>query len=355
MIDGLDQHDTEANEAPGKAQTQSSRCHQGASAALFLHRRLTGFSGKTRIRKLKLIDSNATGFIGRHYDVFYQELVGPLQPLAQFDARTGLNWASGLGCTSFIRKDDCRRHCKVLDCALRRPGSKLIVELGCGLGGYGVHLARRFDADLLGIDVSTVAVRLAQDEAAKSDIAERLRFKKANIERTGLPSGCAAAIVAIDSIYLLRNRPAVASEITRLLRPGGILIATMFETMPVPGRKPTWEDAFSRHGFKVAARRDVTRSWRTYMLGKHTLRWQSRELLREQCGPDVEPHLDLSRSIVESAGECLAHLKRWELCLQRPAGNPVGNGRPGRSNSSPPRRPPRTPAPPPSSSGGGCG
>jgi len=269
--------------------------------------------------KTELIDTNSSGFIARLYNVFYQELVGPLQPLARFDDATGLNWASGLGCTSFISKNDCQRHCKVLDCALHRPESRLIVEVGCGLGGYGVHLAKTFDADLLGIDVSTVAVRLAQDEAAKSDIAARLRFKKASIERTGLPSGCAAAIVAIDSIYLLRNRPAVTSEVTRLLRPGGILIATTFEAAPVSARDVTWERAFLQRGFTVAARRDVTRSWRAYMLEKHTLRWQARDLLLEQCGASVEPHLDVSRSIVESAGDCLAHLRRWELCLKKPA------------------------------------
>jgi len=298
-----------------------------------------------------LIDTNSSGFIGRHYDVFYQELVGPLRPLAQFDDATGLNWATALGCTSFIRKHDCQRHCKVLDCALHRPESRLIVELGCGLGGYGVHLARTFDAELLGIDVSTVAVRLARDEAAKSDIAARLRFKKASIERTGLASGSVAAIVAIDSIYLMRNRPAVASEVTRLLRPGGILIATTFETAPASGREPTWESAFLQQGFQVAARRDVTRSWRAYMLEKHTLRWQSRALLLEQCGSSVEPHLDVSRTIVESAGECLAHLRRWELCLQKPAGAAAS-----RSLSSTPRRtPPRTPAPPQTSADSGCG
>ena len=302
-----------------------------------------------------MIDTNSSGFIGRHYDVFYQELVGPLQPLAQFDDATGLNWATALGCTSFIRKDDCQRHCKVLDCALHRPESRLIVELGCGLGGYGVHLARTFDAELLGIDVSTVAVRLARNEAAKSDIAARLRFKKASIERTGLASGSVAAIVAIDSIYLLRNRAAVASEVTRLLRPGGILIATTFETAPASGRELTWESAFLQQGFHVAARRDVTRSWRAYMVEKHTLRWQSRKLLLEQCGSHVEPHLDVSRSIVESAGECLAHLRRWELCLQKPAAEAAAIASPRSLNSRLRRTPPRTPAPPPTSADSGCG
>ncbi|HXE47163.1 MAG TPA: class I SAM-dependent methyltransferase, partial [Ramlibacter sp.] len=213
---------------------------------------------------------------------------------------------------------------------------------------------RTFDAELLGIDVSTVAVRLARDEAAKSDIAARLRFKKASIERTGLASCSVAAIVAIDSIYLMRNRPAVASEVTRLLRPGGILIATTFETAPASGRELTWESAFLQQGFHVAARRDVTRSWRAYMLEKHTLRWQSRELLVEQCGSSVEPHLDVSRAIVESAGECLAHLRRWELCLQKPADQPAVAS-PRSLNSRPRRTPPRTPAPPPTSADSGCG
>jgi SAM-dependent methyltransferase len=316
---------------------------------------LDWFQQDSRSRKLELIDASHSGFVARHYDVFYQELVGPLQPLVQFDDATGLNWASALGCTSFIRKADCQRHCKVIDCALHQPESSLIVEVGCGLGGYGVHLARTFDANLLGIDVSTVAVRLAQDEAAKSDIAARLRFKKASIERTGLSTGSVAAIVAIDSIYLLRNRPAVASEVTRLLRPGGILIATTFETTPLSGRELTWESAFLQQGFTVAARRDVTRSWRAYLLEKHTLRWEARELLLEQCGSNVEPHLEMSRSIVESAGECLAHLRRWELCLQKPADESGVIARAPSTNSTPRRTPPRTPAPPPPSPDSDCG
>jgi hypothetical protein len=173
-----------------------------------------------------------------------------------------------------------------------------------------------------------VAVRLAQDQAAKSDIAARLRFKKASIEKTGLATGSAAAIVAIDSIYFLRNRPAVASEVTRLLRPGGVLIATTFESPPVSARDLSWHGAFVRQGFAVAQKRDVTRSWRAYMVGKHTLRWNARDLLLERCGPNVEPHLEVSQTIVETAGECLAHLRRFELCLQKPVDAPMAAARP---------------------------
>jgi SAM-dependent methyltransferase len=60
--------------------------------------------------------------------------------------------------------------------ALNLAPGQLLVDLGCGRGGYGLEIARQTGARLLGLDFSPVAVTAAASRAASADIAGPAAF-----------------------------------------------------------------------------------------------------------------------------------------------------------------------------------
>ncbi|MFJ3310285.1 class I SAM-dependent methyltransferase [Streptomyces sp. NPDC086549] len=105
------------------------------------------------------------------------------------------------------------------------PG-QLLVDAGCGTGGVGLWLARALSARLVGIDVSAAALQQATARAAGFVPTDHADFRVAQLEATGLPDGCAHAIVCIDALSFATDRTAALRELGRVLAPGGRLALT---------------------------------------------------------------------------------------------------------------------------------
>ncbi len=109
-----------------------------------------------------------------------------------------------------------------------------IVDLGCGGGLVAENLASR-GYSVTGIDLSPGTVDAARRHAAASGV--EVTYQVGSAYGTGLPDGCAEAVVASDVLEHFHDLPTALAEIDRLLRPGGILL---FDT--------------------------VNRTWRSYLL-----------------------------------------------------------------------------------------
>ena len=69
---------------------------------------------------------------------------------------------------------------------LRLRESATLVDLACGRGGYGLEVAARTGASLIGVDFSVEAIRQASQSAAA--LGRDARFVVADIAATGLPA-----------------------------------------------------------------------------------------------------------------------------------------------------------------------
>jgi len=97
------------------------------------------------------------------------------------------------------------------------PTAGTAVDIACGRGAGSVWLAQR-GLDVLGVDISPVALTQAAALAARCGMADRCRFVIADLD-AGLPSGPAA-----DVILCSRFRDArLDQEIVHRLTAGGLL------------------------------------------------------------------------------------------------------------------------------------
>lgn len=102
-----------------------------------------------------------------------------------------------------------------------------LVDIACGSGGPTLRIARLTGCDVTGLDLSADAIGAATSAAAATGLTGRARFV-AGDAGARLPFADAAfdALICIDAINHLPERPTVLREWRRVLRPGGRLLFT---------------------------------------------------------------------------------------------------------------------------------
>lgn len=112
---------------------------------------------------------------------------------------------------------------------LRVPSGGLLLDLACGRGGYGIEVARRSRARLIGVDFSIVALERARAIAAQRLQAGQAEFRSGTLTDTGLPAASADGVMCTDSVQFAEPPVAALREIRRVLRTGGRLALTTWQ------------------------------------------------------------------------------------------------------------------------------
>jgi SAM-dependent methyltransferase len=143
---------------------------------------------------------------------------------------------------------------EVVDALDLRPGTTLL-DLACGRGGYGLEVARRTGARLIGVDFSETALRQAAASVADLGGIEAA-FRTGTLTDTGLPTDHVDAVMCVDAIQFAQPTTAATAECRRVLRPGGRLVATAWqardrtdEAIPARSRLLDLEAALEEAGF----------------------------------------------------------------------------------------------------------
>ena len=111
---------------------------------------------------------------------------------------------------------------------LRLEPGDVLLDLACGRGWYGLEVAARTGARLIGVDFSGEAVRQAREQAALrgNDNAE---FRTGDLTASGLPDRSVNAVLCTDSIQFPEKPAAAYGELRRVLVPGGRVVLTGWE------------------------------------------------------------------------------------------------------------------------------
>jgi ubiquinone/menaquinone biosynthesis C-methylase UbiE len=140
------------------------------------------------------------------------------------------------------------------------PEGGLLIDVACGRGGPGMWVAQRAHARLIGVDFSAEAVAQATTRRALFGLEAQAMFQVGNLEATGLTVDSADAVMCIDAFQFADDGVAAASELRRLLRPGGRIALTSWEardnadeSIPERLRRTDLAGSLSGAGFREVA------------------------------------------------------------------------------------------------------
>jgi O-methyltransferase StaMB len=102
-----------------------------------------------------------------------------------------------------------------------------VLDVGCGMGGPAIRLARTTGARVTGISNVASQIRQATALAEAEGMAELVTFELADALALPLPDASFDAAIAVESLIHMPRDP-VLGEIARILRPGGRLVAADF-------------------------------------------------------------------------------------------------------------------------------
>jgi ubiquinone/menaquinone biosynthesis C-methylase UbiE len=98
----------------------------------------------------------------------------------------------------------------------------LVLEIGCGSGGYALHLGEKVGCRVIGLDINEAGVRNANHLALSRGLASQVRFEHCDASKK-LPfdDNTFDAVFSNDVLCHLQRRQEVLAEIFRVLNPGG--------------------------------------------------------------------------------------------------------------------------------------
>jgi tocopherol O-methyltransferase len=152
--------------------------------------------------------------IRRHYDLFtplYRLIWGP-------HVHHGL-WADGVA-TPPMRAAQERLIDLLAEQAAVRPGQQ-VLDVGCGMGGSSLALARRYRCRVLGVTLSPVQRSWAATVARMQGLSPLVRFVRADAELLRLPPASVDVVWVIECSEHLFDKPGFFRKAAGWLRPGG--------------------------------------------------------------------------------------------------------------------------------------
>ena len=220
--------------------------------------------------------------VGEHYDEldeFYREV-----------------WGEHLHHGLFVRGDESVEEAtealirKVAEAAQIKAGD-CICDVGCGYGGAARWLAENMGALVTGLTLSEAQASYAQAQPVGDGTPKPVILLRDWLEN-GLPDSQFDAVIAIESTTHMPERQRVFSEMARVLKPGGCLVACIWMTSENPSARTV------RYLLEP-----ICREGRLAGMGSAS---ENRAWI-EAAGLIVETVEDLSRNVARS----------WTICAKR--------------------------------------
>jgi SAM-dependent methyltransferase len=235
------------------------------------------------------VPDSGADLVARGYDAVYERmLASPTLWRLWKEHAAGPDFPDGFSHISFVTLAQIER----MAGELRLQPGRTLIDVGCGLAGPALWVARRTGARLIGVDLSPVAVSGAMARAQQSGFGETATFAVGAFADTGVPDGVPDGIMSEDALQYAPDKRAAFAEAARILRPGGRFVFTAFELdagrvagLPVLGTDPV-EDlgpVLEAAGFEVEAYEEVP-GWPEPVTSAYTAVLGAREQLTAEMG-----------------------------------------------------------------------
>ena len=94
-----------------------------------------------------------------------------------------------------------------------------VIDLGCGTGRITEYISDVTQAQVIGIDIASEAIKLAQERT--QDKKEKLEFRVDDMDDLSIPPASANCVIAIDSLYFVEDLDNTIEFMKSILKPQG--------------------------------------------------------------------------------------------------------------------------------------
>ncbi|GAB4506863.1 MAG: hypothetical protein Fur0017_31220 [Anaerolineales bacterium] len=166
------------------------------------------------------------------------------------------------------------------------PQKARIADLGCGVGAslFYIHPRLQNPAPALGLTLSPVQAKLAQESAHQLGLQNQIQFAEGDFTSVPLPSESLDAVYSVEAVCHAVNPEKYFKEAGRLLRKGGklILVDDYQAARPFNQSEQKWFDAYIK-GWHVPGVRMV----------EQTKNFANKYKLQLQKNDELTPYLRL--------------------------------------------------------------
>lgn len=100
-------------------------------------------------------------------------------------------------------------------------GGESVLDVGSGMGGSSIYLARQFGCKTQGVTVSPLQAGWATQSARWHGVSERSRFRCQDVEQAQFPAESFDVVWSIECTEHLYDKPALFQNVAHWLKPGG--------------------------------------------------------------------------------------------------------------------------------------
>jgi len=113
--------------------------------------------------------------------------------------------------------------------------AQAVLEVGCGIGVGPVYIAKRFDCDVVAVDISEKMLSWAQQRARREGVVERIKFRKAEVCELPFEDDSFDAVIVESVLAFVEDKETAIRELIRVTKPGGYIgLNESYWTQPPP-------------------------------------------------------------------------------------------------------------------------
>ncbi len=152
-----------------------------------------------------------------------------------------------------------------------------IIDIGCGIGGSSLYLAEKLQASVVGITLSPVQARRAQERAVAAGLKDQTTFQVANALEIPYPDNTFDLVWTLESGEHMPDKTKFLQECYRVLKPGGRLILATW------CHRPTESPDAAARNLTPAEIRHLDQIYRIYCL-PYVVSLPEYEVITTTCG-----------------------------------------------------------------------
>ncbi len=151
----------------------------------------------------------------------------------EFIERLHLVWGTG-----FLSPGGAEEVCTIVE-GVALSGAR-VLDIGCGTAGPSITLARKFGAQVVGVDVEETVISRAERIAASEGVADQVEFRLVAPGPLPFENNSFDVVFSKDSLLHIPDKTSLFADIFRVLKPGGTFAASDWLAGPGADENPAY-------------------------------------------------------------------------------------------------------------------